>query len=63
MEDLQQTLPEENRGMPLTQEQDERVWLDLTCGPSRYGYAYEMPHKTFREFSYEFEGLKISDHD
>lgn len=63
MEDLQQTLPEENRGMPLTQEQDERVWLDLTCGPSRYGYAYGMPHKTFREFSSEFEGLNSSNHD
>lgn len=63
MEDLQQTLPEENQGMPLTQEQDERVWLDLTCGPSRYGYAYGMPHKTFREFSSEFEGLNSSNHD
>ena len=63
MEDLQQTLPEENRGMPLTQEQDERVWLDLTCGPSRYDYAYGMPHKTFREFSSEFEGLNSSNHD
>ncbi|XP_015069259.1 uncharacterized protein LOC107013896 [Solanum pennellii] len=63
LEDLQQTLPEENRGMPLTQEQDERVWLDLTCGPSRYGYAYGMPHKTFRKFSSEFEGLNSSNHD
>nr|XP_010319572.1 uncharacterized protein LOC104646808 [Solanum lycopersicum] len=26
LENLQQTLSEENRGMPLTQEQDERVW-------------------------------------
>ena len=49
--------------MPLTQEQDERVWLDLTCGPSRYGYAYGMLHKTFREFSSEFEGLNSSNHD
>ena len=49
--------------MPLTQEQDEGVWLDLNCGLSRYEYAYGMLHKTFREFSSEFEGLNSSNHD
>ena len=57
------TLPEENRGMPLTQEHDERVWLDLTCGPSRYEYAYGIPHKTFREFFSEFEDTSSSHDD
>ncbi|KAG5606323.1 hypothetical protein H5410_027815 [Solanum commersonii] len=33
--------------MPLTQEQAERVWLDLIGGPSRYEYAYGMPQQTF----------------
>ncbi|KAH0646340.1 hypothetical protein KY284_034224 [Solanum tuberosum] len=60
LEDLRQTQPEENRGMPLSQEQAERVWLDLIGGPSRYGYAYGMPQQTFREYHSEFEGLSSS---
>ena len=46
--------------MPLTQEQAEKVWLDLIGAPSRYGYAYEIPQQIFREFSSEFEGLNSS---
>ncbi|KAG5605150.1 hypothetical protein H5410_026642 [Solanum commersonii] len=34
LEDLRQTQPEENRGMPLSQEQVERLWLDLIGGQS-----------------------------
>ncbi|KAH0643745.1 hypothetical protein KY285_032820 [Solanum tuberosum] len=60
LEDLRQTQPEENLGMPLSQEQAERVWLDLIGGPSRYGYAYGMPQQTFREYHSEFEGLSSS---
>ncbi|KAK4713796.1 hypothetical protein R3W88_019703 [Solanum pinnatisectum] len=46
--------------MPLTQEQAERVWLDLIGGPSRFGYAHGMPQQTFREYHSEFEGLSSS---
>ncbi|KAK4724374.1 hypothetical protein R3W88_027153 [Solanum pinnatisectum] len=53
-------LTRRNRGMPLTQEQDERVWLDLIGGLSRYGYVYGMPQQTFREYHSEFEGLSSS---
>ncbi|KAH0689982.1 hypothetical protein KY289_017340 [Solanum tuberosum] len=60
LEDLRQSQPEENRGMPLSQEQAERVWLDLIGGPSRYGYAYGMPQQTFHEYHSEFEGLSSS---
>ncbi|KAG5631799.1 hypothetical protein H5410_003516 [Solanum commersonii] len=46
--------------MPFSQEQAERVWLDLIGGPSRYGYAYGMPQQTFHEYHSEFEGLSSS---
>src|SRR5688500_2770102 len=46
--------------MPLSEEQAERVWLDLIGGASRYGYAYGMPQRTFREYHSELEGLGSS---
>ncbi|KAH0765330.1 hypothetical protein KY285_001201 [Solanum tuberosum] len=52
LEDFCQTLPEDNQGMSLIQEQAERNWLDLVGGPSRYGYAYGMPQRDFRELSF-----------
>ncbi|KAH0776643.1 hypothetical protein KY290_008054 [Solanum tuberosum] len=62
LEDFRQTLPEDNQGMSLSQEQAERIWLDLVGGPSRYGYAYGMPQRAFREYHSELEGL-CSSHD
>ncbi|PHU17377.1 hypothetical protein BC332_13072 [Capsicum chinense] len=34
-----------------------RVWLDAVGGSSRYGYAYGLPQRTFREFYSKLEGL------
>ncbi|PHT36658.1 hypothetical protein CQW23_24358 [Capsicum baccatum] len=45
------------RDLPLSQEQNKRIWLDAVGGPSRYGYAYGLPQRTFREFYSELEGL------
>lgn len=63
MEDFHQTLPEDNQGMSISQEQDERIWLDYVGGPTRYGYAYGMPQRAFREFHSELEGLSSSHDD
>ncbi|PHT55368.1 hypothetical protein CQW23_03854 [Capsicum baccatum] len=57
VENFRQTLPEDRRDLPLSQEQNERIWLDAVGGPSRYGYAYGLPQQTFREFHSELEGL------
>ncbi|PHU25500.1 hypothetical protein BC332_03832 [Capsicum chinense] len=57
IENFRQTLPEDRRELPLSQEQNERIWLDAVGGPSRYGYAYGFPQQTFREFHSELEGL------
>ncbi|KAF3635950.1 putative zinc finger protein CONSTANS-LIKE 10-like [Capsicum annuum] len=56
-EDFRQTLPEDRRDLPLSQEQNERIWLDAVGGPIRYGYAYGLPQRTFREFHSELEGF------
>ncbi|KAF3640988.1 putative zinc finger protein CONSTANS-LIKE 10-like [Capsicum annuum] len=37
--------------------QNERIGLDAVSGPSRYGYAYGLPQRTFREFHSKLEGL------
>ncbi|PHT31883.1 hypothetical protein CQW23_28220 [Capsicum baccatum] len=57
IEDFRQTLPEDRRDLPLSQEQNERIWLDTVGGPSRYGYAYGLPQLTFCEFHSELEGV------
>ncbi|KAM3397434.1 hypothetical protein P3S68_000946 [Capsicum galapagoense] len=55
--DFRQTLPKDSRDLPLSQEQNERIWLDAVGGPSRYGYVYGLPQRTFREFHLKLEGL------
>ncbi|PHT27951.1 hypothetical protein CQW23_32447 [Capsicum baccatum] len=55
IEDLRQTLPEDRRDLPLSQEQNER--MHAVGGLSRYGYAYGLPQQTFREFHSKLEGL------
>ncbi|KAM3363671.1 hypothetical protein P3S68_018525 [Capsicum galapagoense] len=57
IEDFRQTLTEDRRDLPLSQEQNEGIWLDVVGGPSRYGYAYGLPQRTFHEFHSELEGL------
>ncbi|PHT60668.1 hypothetical protein CQW23_03031 [Capsicum baccatum] len=57
IEDFCQILPEDRRDLPLSHEQNERIWLDAVSGPSRYGYAYGLPQQTFHEFYSELEGL------
>lgn len=57
VEDFRQTQPDDSRGMPLSQDQIERMWLDSVGGPSSYGYSYSMPQRTFREFHSKLEGL------
>ncbi|PHU09270.1 hypothetical protein BC332_21130 [Capsicum chinense] len=52
-----QTLPEDRRDLPLSQEKNERIWLDAVGGLSRYVYAYGLPQRTFREFHSELEDL------
>ncbi|PHT56698.1 U-box domain-containing protein 4 [Capsicum baccatum] len=52
-----QTLPEDKRDLPLSQEQNKRIWLDAVGGLSRYEYAYGLPQRTFREFHSELKGL------
>ncbi|PHT30858.1 hypothetical protein CQW23_27195 [Capsicum baccatum] len=57
-EDFRQTLPEDSRDLPISQEQNEIIWLDAVGGPSRwFGYAYGLPQQTFGEFHSELEGL------
>ncbi|KAF3664169.1 putative zinc finger protein CONSTANS-LIKE 10-like [Capsicum annuum] len=55
IEDLRQTLPEDRRDLPLSQEQNER--MHAVGDTSRYGYAYGFPQRTFREFYLKLEGL------
>ncbi|XP_015089233.1 uncharacterized protein LOC107032167 isoform X1 [Solanum pennellii] len=62
-EDFHQTLPEDNQGMSISQEQAERIWLDYVGGPTRYGYAYGMPQRAFREFHSKLEVLSSSHDD
>ncbi|XP_047263629.1 uncharacterized protein LOC107860852 [Capsicum annuum] len=57
IENFHQTLPEDGQDLPLSQEQNERILLDIVGGPSRYGYAYGFPQRTFLEFHLELEGL------
>lgn len=60
LKDFHQTQPEDNQGMPLSQEQAERIWLDSVGGPSRYGYSYGMSQRTFREYHFKLESLGSS---
>ncbi|PHU07321.1 hypothetical protein BC332_23810 [Capsicum chinense] len=56
-QDFCRTLPEDSQDLPLSQEQNGRIWLDAVGGLSRYGYAYGLPQRTFRKFYSELEGL------
>ncbi|WMV10617.1 hypothetical protein MTR67_004002 [Solanum verrucosum] len=57
IEDYRQIQLDDSQGMPLSQEQTERMWLDSVGGPSWYGYSYDMPQRPFREFYSELKGL------
>lgn len=41
--ELTYTQPVDSRGMTLSQEKVERMWLDSVGDPSRYETAYGMP--------------------
>ncbi|XP_060182281.1 uncharacterized protein LOC132611941 [Lycium barbarum] len=41
----------------LLEEQMEERWLESVCGPTRFGTAYGMPHRAFRQYRSPLEGL------
>ncbi|XP_059294765.1 uncharacterized protein LOC132047798 [Lycium ferocissimum] len=43
----------------LTEEREER-WLESVGGPTRFGTAYGMPHRAFRQYRSPLEGLHSS---
>ncbi|PHT41299.1 hypothetical protein CQW23_20153 [Capsicum baccatum] len=63
IEDFCRTLPDDSQDLSLSKERNERIWLDMVDGMSRYGYAYGLPQRTFREFYLELEGLGSSQDD
>ncbi|XP_015085167.1 uncharacterized protein LOC107028568 [Solanum pennellii] len=50
-EDYRQIQLDDRRGMPLSQEKTERMWLD-----SVGGHSYDIPQQPFHEFHSEVEG-------
>ncbi|XP_059279242.1 uncharacterized protein LOC132033315 [Lycium ferocissimum] len=44
----------------LTEEQREERWLESVGGPTRFGTAYGMPHRAFRQYRSPLEGLHSS---
>ncbi|XP_060192095.1 uncharacterized protein LOC132621734 [Lycium barbarum] len=44
----------------LAEEQMEERWLESVGGPTRFGTAYGMPHRAFRQYRSPLEGLHSS---